>query len=88
MGFWKTVFLDFWWFLEDEEEESDSELKDSSEDEESEADSDRSEGASKIQKANEVEHTVKQSVSDEYEDHDTSDEEDIRNTVGNVPKEW
>lgn len=30
---------------------------------------------------------VKQSVN-EYEEHDTSDEEDIRNTVGNVPKEW
>ncbi|XP_066144637.1 ribosome biogenesis protein BOP1 homolog isoform X2 [Euwallacea fornicatus] len=25
---------------------------------------------------------------DEYEDYDTSDEEDIRNTVGNIPKNW
>lgn len=25
---------------------------------------------------------------DEYADHDTSDEEDIRNTVGNVPMRW
>lgn len=24
----------------------------------------------------------------EYEDHDTSDEEDIRNTVGNIPMNW
>lgn len=26
--------------------------------------------------------------SDEYADHDTSDEEDIRNTVGNIPMKW
>lgn len=25
---------------------------------------------------------------DEYADHDTSDEEDIRNTVGNIPMQW
>lgn len=25
---------------------------------------------------------------DEYADHDTSDEEDIRNTVGNIPMNW
>lgn len=27
-------------------------------------------------------------ISNEYDDYDTSDEEDIRNTVGNVPKNW
>ncbi|XP_050305393.1 ribosome biogenesis protein BOP1 homolog isoform X2 [Anthonomus grandis grandis] len=27
-------------------------------------------------------------VEDEYDEHDTSDEEDIRNTVGNIPKNW
>ena len=25
---------------------------------------------------------------DEYEDYDSSDEEEIRNTVGNIPMEW
>lgn len=25
---------------------------------------------------------------DEYAEHDTSDEEDIRNTVGNIPMNW
>ncbi|KAG5892776.1 hypothetical protein JTB14_007991 [Gonioctena quinquepunctata] len=28
------------------------------------------------------------SSKDEYEEHDTSDEEDIRNTVGNIPMNW
>ncbi|KAF7266191.1 hypothetical protein GWI33_020472 [Rhynchophorus ferrugineus] len=27
-------------------------------------------------------------TTNEYEDHDTSDEEDIRNTTGNIPKNW
>ena len=28
------------------------------------------------------------SAPDEYEDYDSSDEEEIRNTVGNIPMEW
>jgi len=35
------------------------------------------------EKANAVAHTP-----DEYEDYDSSDEEEIRNTVGNIPMEW
>ncbi|XP_060533643.1 ribosome biogenesis protein BOP1 homolog [Cylas formicarius] len=31
---------------------------------------------------------IKLPSKDEYEDHDTSDEEDIRNTIGNIPKHW
>lgn len=30
----------------------------------------------------------KEKVPDEYEEHDTDDEEDIRNTVGNIPMQW
>lgn len=30
----------------------------------------------------------KNNAEDEYKDHDTSDEEDIRNTVGNIPMNW
>lgn len=30
----------------------------------------------------------KQTEVDEYADYDTSDEEDIRNTVGNIPMNW
>lgn len=32
--------------------------------------------------------TGKEKVIDEYEEHDTDDEEDIRNTVGNIPMQW
>lgn len=32
--------------------------------------------------------TESTSQSNEYDDHDTSDEEDIRNTVGNIPMQW
>lgn len=32
--------------------------------------------------------TGKEKVPDEYEQHDTDDEEDIRNTVGNIPMQW
>lgn len=31
---------------------------------------------------------VSSTENDEYADHDTSDEEDIRNTVGNIPMQW
>lgn len=32
--------------------------------------------------------SIHNQTNDEYADHDTSDEEDIRNTVGNVPLNW
>ncbi|GJQ81341.1 hypothetical protein Trydic_g20553 [Trypoxylus dichotomus] len=35
-----------------------------------------------------VKDAVNTAENDEYADHDTSDEEDIRNTVGNIPMKW
>lgn len=32
--------------------------------------------------------TRNENKQNEYADHDTSDEEDIRNTVGNIPMNW
>ncbi|KAF2882281.1 hypothetical protein ILUMI_23901 [Ignelater luminosus] len=39
-------------------------------------------------KINENKNETKTVIEDEYADYDTSDEEDIRNTVGNIPMNW
>ncbi|XP_046381046.2 ribosome biogenesis protein bop1-B-like [Haliotis rufescens] len=80
--------------LEDEEDTSDEEPEDESDEENEDRDADgRSEGEG-VAPRDETESTPSGSAAadqvpqtDEYE-HDSSDEEDIRNTVGNIPMEW
>jgi hypothetical protein len=59
----------------------DAEMDDSEVDGEKEVDKDDATSSKK-------EIILKPAPPDEYADHDTSDEEDIRNTVGNIPKNW
>ncbi|CAN9503557.1 unnamed protein product [Ophioblennius macclurei] len=68
----------------DEEEEDDDDDDDDDDKEEEE----KEDGPSQLteKQKNEVVNSVVQKE-DEYE-HDSSDEEDIRNTVGNIPMEW
>lgn len=50
--------------------------------------SSRSENKTKTKKQSEKTASTDSGINNEYEDHDTSDEEDIRNTVGNIPMNW
>jgi ribosome biogenesis protein ERB1 len=66
---------------DEESEDVDGEMDDSEVDGEREVDKDDATSSK-----NEI--VSKPAPPDEYADHDTSDEEDIRNTVGNIPKNW
>ncbi|XP_049824636.1 ribosome biogenesis protein BOP1 homolog isoform X1 [Aethina tumida] len=74
----------------DSEEENDEEESDSIEGDEEEEEEEEEEAESE----NEFHNTEKEitngngSNHDEYAENDTSDEEDIRNTVGNIPMNW
>nr|XP_022901034.1 ribosome biogenesis protein BOP1 homolog [Onthophagus taurus] len=76
-----------------EEEESDYDENDGSEDED-DGDNENDEEIKENQEStkefteNKLKPTKIKSKKNEYEDYDTSDEEDIRNTIGNVPKNW
>ena len=70
--------------LEDEEEEE-SELEDDSDDSsDSDIENEVDQQINKVKPTKSVSKTVK---ADEYE-YDSSDEEDVRNTIGNVPTNW
>ncbi|CAH0548634.1 unnamed protein product [Brassicogethes aeneus] len=88
--------------LEDEEEdESDEEddssggeeeeepLSEESEEETSEKEDESPKSINKLSESSKLDkNALSRSKTDEYADNDTSDEEDIRNTVGNIPKNW
>lgn len=75
--------------VEEDEEGADEE---SSEDD-TEDDFDEESEEEKVHETEDLKETSNEkasttNVNDEYADYDTSDEEDIRNTVGNIPKNW
>lgn len=74
--------------IEDESDEEDEETDDENESEDRK-ESGKCEKVEFIKKGKNVKKNVAEKVhtQDEYE-HDTSDEEDIRNTVGNIPMKW
>ncbi|XP_038133061.1 ribosome biogenesis protein bop1 [Cyprinodon tularosa] len=74
---------------EEEEEEEEEGLDDDGDDEVEEEVQVQSE-QSTVKKSKKKEETGggKETKKDDEYDHDTSDEEDIRNTVGNIPMEW
>ncbi|XP_068188592.1 ribosome biogenesis protein bop1 [Antennarius striatus] len=86
----------------DDEEDDDDDLSDSEDsvysgledsgsdsvdDDEEEKDEEKKEVPEQVEKNEEEEGVTAEKKEDEYE-HDSSDEEDIRNTVGNIPMEW
>lgn len=80
---------------DDEEEESeDSEAEKQDEDLQTEHDvatvqsNNRKNSLSQVSRKPKQKTTTQTTNNDEYADHDTSDEEDIRNTIGNVPMNW
>ncbi|XP_071356270.1 ribosome biogenesis protein bop1 [Trachinotus anak] len=70
---------------EDDEKEGSGDINDDDDDD----DDDRKVESEQIQQTEERKRKEEEEegVTDEYE-HDSSDEEDIRNTVGNIPMEW
>ncbi|XP_036001305.1 ribosome biogenesis protein bop1 [Fundulus heteroclitus] len=72
--------------VEEEEEEEEEEKDGSNANEDEEEHSEQS----TVKKSKKKEGAVveKEMKKDDEYDHDTSDEEDIRNTVGNIPMEW
>ncbi|XP_014895051.1 ribosome biogenesis protein bop1 isoform X2 [Poecilia latipinna] len=72
---------------EEEEEGEDGGSDDDDEDEEDEQDQNEKSTVKKSKKKEGGDEEKEVKKEDEY-DHDTSDEEDIRNTVGNIPMEW
>ncbi|XP_043994942.1 ribosome biogenesis protein bop1 [Gambusia affinis] len=68
----------------DEEEEEEAEGGSDDEDEQDQNEKSTVKKSKKKERADEEKEVKKE---DEY-NHDTSDEEDIRNTVGNIPMEW
>ncbi|XP_041823120.1 ribosome biogenesis protein bop1 isoform X2 [Melanotaenia boesemani] len=70
---------------EEEEEKEEGSLDDDDDDDDNDGESQIAVKKNKKKEGGEIE--GKEKKEDEYE-HDTSDEEDIRNTVGNIPMEW
>lgn len=73
---------------EGEEDENETDTDNESEIKNDSESNDETETSTKVQNGESTSSLPVETKPDEYADYDSSDEEDIRNTVGNIPMNW